>query len=184
VCELFLGMGKKGEFVGDIDLGTDNWNVAIGYSNLKILKLLVQLDDYDTLAQFGTKEMNEDIPLSDMQIKKRRVEALERLHQNLRLLIGNTLFALKSNDVVIAKQYLDRVKSIENYLSNVYDSDEDEVSYDETFEINEKLFKIILETLRNIKDNINIVLNRANLIFRQSEDIDLDKLTRDIIEGG
>ncbi len=69
-------MAKKGgsEFGGEINAGSDAWNVADGYTKLKILRQLIMLDRWDTIAQFGTEEIDEDIIYTNNQLKKRRVE--------------------------------------------------------------------------------------------------------------
>jgi len=53
-------MAKKGvsEFGGEINAGSDAWNVADGYTKLKILRQLIMLDRWDTIAQFGTEEFD------------------------------------------------------------------------------------------------------------------------------
>jgi len=65
-------MAKKGvsEFGGEINAGSDAWNVADGYTKLKILRQLIMLDRWDTIAQFGTEEIDEDVSYSDNQLKK------------------------------------------------------------------------------------------------------------------
>ena len=45
---------------GDINLGTDNWNVADGYTKIKILKQLIFLDRFDTIAQICERCNKED----------------------------------------------------------------------------------------------------------------------------
>ena len=77
-----------------INLGSDAWNVADGYTKLKILSQLIMLDRWDTISQFGTEEIDEDAPYNSNQIKKRRVEALQRFHSTIKQLLGNVLFAL------------------------------------------------------------------------------------------
>ena len=42
-------MAKQGgDFGGDVNLGTDAWNVADGYTKLKILRQLIMFDRWDT----------------------------------------------------------------------------------------------------------------------------------------
>ena len=50
--------------------------------------------------------------------------------------------------------------------------------------IDEEHFGNCLEDLRGIKEKLNVPLNRANLIFPESEEVDADELKRRIIEGG
>ncbi len=182
---LYMGFKKSGDAIGgEINLGTENWNVAKGYTHLKILQLLYDLDRFDRVAQFGTEDFDQDQMLSDNDINKRRVEGLQRFHSTLKILIGNVLFALKSSDQPTVKQMQERLKTLNEFLPKCFESVEDRVSHDINFVIDEKLFNKILEILQEIKDELNTPLNNANLIFRASEEIDLDKIMDGIVEGG
>ncbi len=178
-----FNMAKK-EVHGDVQLGTDPYNVADGYTKLKILKLLYQLDVWDTVAQFGTENIDEDIYLNVNQIKKRRVEGLERFLSITRQLIGNVYFALKKEDHEIIDSFKQRVANVQEMLPQLYKIISETKFDDEKFEINEVLFKAMLLILQEIKDEINVPLNKAGLIFRQSEEMDLDKMIGEIVDGG
>lgn len=178
-------MAKKGGDVGgDITLGTDAWNVADGYTKIKILRLLIQLDRYDTIAQFGTEEVDDDYGLNPNQINKRRCEAIERFISTLRQLLGNVYFALRKEDFKGINSDLERVKNLREFLPKLYEIKHDEVSKEEILEVNENLLAQILLILQEIKDKINVPLNKAGLIFRPTEEVDLDKIMSEIIEGG
>ncbi len=179
-----LYMPKKKGDEGEITLGTDAWNVADGYAKLKVLRQLIQLDRWEIIAQFGTEEVDEDNNFSQIQLKKRRVEALERYITTLRQLIGNTLFAIKSSDIQKMRNFLSKLELYSTYIPKLYRQMEGDNLNDDSFEINEKLFNNILKKLQNIKDEINTPLNNANLIFRASEEVDLDKIMNDIVQGG
>ena len=177
---------KKGDQLkgGDITLGSDAWNVADGFTKIKILRLLIQLDRYDTIAQFSTEEFDEDYNFDQNFINKRRCEAIERFISALRQLLGNVLFALRKEDLAGVSSDLKRVKQLQTFLPDLYSTKMDEVSKEVLFEINENLFQKILLILQEIKDKINTPLNKAGLIFRPTEEIDLDKIMGEIIDGG
>ena len=179
-------MAKKGgsEFGGEINAGSDAWNVADGYTKLKILRQLIMLDRWDTIAQFGTEEIDEDRVYDNNQLKKRRVEGLQRLHSTIKQLLGNVLFALKKSDQSTVRALVDRVKNIEEFIPKAFEEKEDLINHSVTFEINEDVFNKLIEILQDVKDQLNTPLNNAGLIFRPSEEIDLDKIMSEIIEGG
>lgn len=178
-------MVKKGVVEGgDISLGSDAWNVADGYTKIKILKLLVQLDRYDTMAQFGTEEINEEIYLHPNQINKTKCEAIERFISTLKQLLGNVYFALRKEDFKGIDSDIKRVRQLQEYLPDLYNTKVDEVSKEIIFEVDEDLFQKMLLILQEIKDKINTPLNKAGLIFRPTEEIDLDKIMHEIIDGG
>jgi len=173
-----------GDNLGEISTGTDAWNVADGYTKLKILRQLIMLDRWDTIAQFGTEEIEEDKQYDDNHLNKRRVEALQRFHSTIKQLLGNVKFAMKKADHDQVVAMINRMKIIDEFMPKMYEMKEDLVNHEEIFEINEKMFKKILEILQEVKDQLNTPLNNAGLIFRTSEEIDLDKVMNDIVEGG
>ncbi len=181
---IFIMAKTGGDFGGDVNLGTDAWNVADGYTKLKILRQLIMLDRWDTIAQFGTEEIDEDAPYTPNQIKKRRVEALQRFHSTIKQLLGNVNFAMKKSDKDLIRKLLERIKNAEEYLAQTHKEVSDPVDHDLVFEINEKLFKLILDIMQDVKDDLNTPLNNAGLIFRASEEVDLDKIMEDIVQGG
>ena len=175
---------KGGDFGGEINMGTDAWNVADGYTKLKILRQLILFDRWDTIAQFGTEELDEDNNYNLNQINKRRIEGLQRLQSTIKQLLGNVAFALKSTDTETVKVLIGRVKTTEEYIDKCYSVKNDMVSQEENFVINEKLFKMVLEILQDVKDKLNVPLNNAGLIFRQSEEVDLDQIMQSIVDSG
>ncbi len=175
---------QGGDIGGEINLGTDTWNVADGYTKLKILRQLIMLDRWETIAQFGTEEIDEDNIYNNNQIKKRRVEGLERLHSTIKQLLSNVLFSMKKDDVTKIKDLIGRVDNAGEFIPKMFDEKEDVINHEITFEINEELFKKILEILSDVKEKLNTPLNNAGLIFRPSEEVDLDKIMGNIIESG
>ena len=172
------------EFGGEINAGSDAWNVADGYTKLKILRQLIMLDRWDTIAQFGTEEIDEDISYNNNQLKKRRIEGLERMYSTIKQLLGNVLFAIKKEDQEIVKALVDRIKNIEEFIPKACEEKEDLISHSIEFKIDDNVFNKIIAILQDVKDKLNTPLNNAGLIFRPSEEIDLDKIMHEIIEGG
>lgn len=177
-------MADKSGVGGDINLGSDAWNVADGYTKLKILRQLIMLDRYDTVAQFGTEDLGDGNGFDSNMINQRRVEALQRFHSTIKQLLGNVLFAIRSGDKVTVQLLVNRIDNIAEFIPKSFKIKEDAVSHDDIFEVNEDLFKKLLEILQEVKDKINTPLNNAGLIFRPSEEVDLDKIMSEIVEGG
>jgi hypothetical protein len=169
---------------GDLSMGTDAWNVADGYTKIKILLPLISLDKLDTIAQFGTEVIGDDQFYTDNQLNKRRVEALQRFEAIIKQLLGNVKFAMKKADHPHIDRLVTRVKNTEPYLNESFKVTEDAVTHEELFKINEVLFKKILDILQSVKDELNTPLNNAGLIFRPTEEVDLDKIMSDIVESG
>jgi len=185
VCVLIIMVFKKGgENTGSKDTESENWNVAKGFVMLKILNPIYLLDKWETIAQFGTEEVDEDMNYNSNQINKRRVEALQRLHFTIKQLLGNVIFAIKIADRPKVKALLDRIQGLDEFLGKTHNASEDLVSHEEIFTINEDLFRKVLNILQEVKDQLNTPLNNAGLIFRPSEDFDMEKIMNDFIQGG
>lgn len=178
---------KEAAAVSSVDnalsLGSQAWNVADGYTKIKILRHLVQLDRYENLAMYGTEDM-EDFPYDANTISSRRQEALNRFLTTLRQLLGNVKFALKKEDRTRVDFYIERVDFVEKVLDGISYVEENMATKETFLRINEEHFGNCLKSLRSIKDEINFPINNAGLIFRGSDEIDLDKIMTDIVEGG
>jgi len=167
----------------EVSLGTEAWNVADGFTKIKILRQLILLDEYETIAQYGVSGMDEMILEKDL-IAKKREEALNRFVSTLRQLLGNVKFAIKDGDKGKIEDYIKRLNNIDKVLGGVLFVYEDFITHSRELIINEEHFNKILKILRQIKDEINIPINNAGLIFRESGEIDLDKMMQDIVQGG
>lgn len=173
------------EFIKEVSIGTtDAWNTADGYSKLKVLRHLIMLDRWETIAQFGTEEIGEELMFSENQLKKRRAEALHRFHATMKQLIGNCYFIFKKEDVEKVNNLKIRLGIVEEFIPKTYEMKEDQVAHEELFEIYELSFKKVFNNLQEIKDELNTPLNHSGLIFRQSDEMDLDKMMNEIVEGG
>lgn len=177
-----------GETSGDksISFGQEAWNIADGFTKIKLLRLLIEIDLYETFAEFGRKDLSDDNEeITTEQLNQRRVEAIHRVLFNLRQLIGNSRFAVdKKRDAEMIRILMERISTVDKYLDGISYTLYNDLTKEFTTIINEKHFKNSLDTLRQIKDELNFPLNRAGLIFKHSEEIDIDKMMDDISSGG
>lgn len=179
------GVQSFGKSSGEdvVSLGTQAWNIADGFTKIKILRLLIELDLHETISMFGKKDMDEQIPFES--IPYRRVEAFQRMIFCLRQLIGNCKFAVeKGADEKSISGMTERIDQVEEVGDGIADEFINDVTKEDELRINEKHFRACFDILRSIKDELNFPINRAGLIFRQSDEMDLDKIMNDIIEGG
>ena len=174
----------KGGSNNDISVGTEAWNVADGFTKLKILKNLVFMDRYELVALYGSEEMDYEA-ISQSELNKRRVNGLKRMSSCLRLVLGNVKFAInKKNLKEEINNYMRRWEQVNEVLNDTYYTNQNFVNRTSTLEIDEELFNYCLDILRNLKDDLNFPLNNSGLIFRENEEIDLDKIENDIVYGG
>lgn len=179
------GVTSIGNATGEnvISLGTQAWNIADGFTKIKILRLLIELDLHETIAMFGKKDMEEQFNNEDLPY--RRVEAFERMLFCLRQLIGNCRFSIeKGEDEKTISGMIERIDNVESVADGIASQFVNDVTKETELKVNEDHFRKCFDVLRSIKDELNFPINRAGLIFRQSDEMDLDKIMNDIIEGG
>jgi hypothetical protein len=169
-----------------ISIGTEAWNVADGYVKLKILKQLVMCDKLEIIALYGTEDIDDTQmnPISPELIPQRRVDAIQRLKDNIIQLIGNVKFAIRKDDDEIFEALRGRIKLVESMLDATCFVAEDQVSHTKELIINEEWFRKMLSEMQEIKESINFPINNAGLIFRKSDEMDFDELLKDVREGG
>lgn len=195
MCVLLRKMAKKRDSntkvnmkEGEISLGTKAWNQADVYTKLKIMRHLSRLDKYEMVAQFGTDDMDkldDENPISEEERKTRRIEGLQRLQAITRMLIGNVKFAIKrKKDKEKLDGFLERVNTVRDYIDGAWEYKEDNVTHENQLIIRENHFRLCLRILQEIKDELNIPINNAGLIFQITQETNLDKLQKRIEEGG
>lgn len=179
----YTSMGKaSGENV--ISLGTEAWNIADGFTKIKILKILIEIDLLETFAMFGYQSLDED-NFNPADIPRRRTEAFDRLLFSLRQLIGNCHFSIDDKrDKEVIRELQSRIDNVEAVSDGVARIVHNDLTKEEEIIIDEQHFRNCFNVLRSIKDELNFPINRAGLIFRHSDEIDLDKMMREIQEGG
>ncbi len=161
---------------------SEEWNVAKGFSQYKILKHLVDCDRYEIISRYGAYDIDDMI---DPKLKiERRIEALKRLKDILKIIIINTNFAIRKEDEETIKKYKDTLIKMDKIISSTFTIKKDSVKKINFMEINEGSFETTLKTLLEIKEGLNNPLNNANLIFRSSEEIDVDDIKSEFIMGG
>lgn len=159
------------------DIQTGNWNVAKPYTSEKILKWLVSIDDYETIATFGYSNIESDIFINNPNLQNTsRLQGLKRLIHSLISLIRNTRFALKKEShKKDFDEYRKRLKKIDSIRWKLR---KETKRGNRIIQINidEKLFEMIMDDISNIVDEINYRLNFSDLIFTHTEDYDPKKI--------
>lgn len=180
-------MGKRGPDPNSsenaLSLGTQAWNSADGYAKVKILKLLIQLDKYENIALYGSEDIDEML-LDPSFVTERRVEALSRFLTTIRQLIGNVSFAIKKDQRKKINEFLIDIEFVESRLGYVVVGEQNFVTGESFQRVNETHFNNCFKLLRRIKDEMNFPINASGLIFRENDEMDLEKIINDIVEGG
>jgi len=174
-----VGVGKSIDVGNEVEV----WNLASNFNMLKILKPMVELDKLEIISIYGKESIDDIIPYNMISLK--RIEALERFRSTLFMLINNAYFVINKE----GKEELDKYRNLLNSILPMYKllsktqklkpSDKTETTI-----IDEKIFIKIFNILVDIKKDINTIFNNVGLIFRTTEDLDIDKIFDDFVKGG
>lgn len=170
-----------------IERGTDAWNIAQGYTALKILKPLVEMDKLVKIAIYGYENIEDALMFANNpQLKvQMRIESLQRIIDVLRELFENSEFAMKKSMTLSTLTELKtRTEKVEEVMGAITKENTDMRTGQSNTEINEQHFSTCLNELRSIKQAIPKPLNENALIFPSSDEVDLEKMKSQIIEGG
>lgn len=168
---------------GVISIGSETWNIADGYTKIKILRLIIMLDLDEELAMFGRRD---DLEVIDpKQIAEKRVEAVERMIFHLKQLIGNCMFTIeKGQDEYVVNKFLHRIEQVENVIDGISQVVINDVTKEDELRINERHLRRCVATLTEIKNELNFPLDRAGIIFKKSDELNIDEIMQDVEEGG
>jgi replicative DNA helicase len=170
----------------EIESKSDSWNVADGFTKLKILKPLVEMDKLVKIAIYGSETIEEAMEVAQFPDIKTmlRIEAIYRLIDTLRETIENSRFACKKEDKAVLDRLEQQVFDVKNVLSVIASEKVDMRTDRKQVVIDEEHFSVCIEELRKIKKELPEPLNKSSLIFPSSEEINLDDIKNQIIEGG
>jgi len=165
------------------DVQSGNWNVAKPYTREKILKWLVLIDHYQTIATFGYANIESDVFIRDKNLQNiSRLYALRRLIHAIDSLIRNTKFALrKSTDKETFSGYQKRLLKIDKNLGKLR-IEKKRGNRVVELNINEKLFDLIMNELNEMMDDVNDKLNFSDMIFIHTEEYDPKKIKQSLKE--
>lgn len=169
----------------EIIANTETWNNAKGFSAYFVLFPLIECRRLIKICLFGVEEIGQDVGTNKSSLNENKINAINRLLQEL-------IQICEDNDFVFDKTT--REKYLKPLANELYEIEKviDGISYESTdqrnqtgqIEINKEHFDLCFRELRTIFSKVKTPLNMKNLIFPAGDDLDLDKLKEDIIEGG
>jgi len=162
---------------------SESWNIAQHFTGFAVAYPINELDLLEDIARFGTVVMDDDLVMSDDVIDRRRAEAVRRYWQKLKQIVYNTLFKINARDredAGIIKEWLDELPKYFDGLLTINKN----INDDDKIKVNEEFLNNLLNELVTRKQEYLKILNNAGLIFRQSTDIDLDDIQRNIFDSG
>ena len=182
-----MGFKKVGLKEGDVPSGnpdSETWNIAQYFTAFSFAFPLKELDDLEKVARTGAVQLGEDVILDDDSYAKRRVDAVKRYWIILRQIVGNALFNFKLKDLDSLNYILLQLKLIKKPIWNDLITTSSKEIDNIQMEVIEGELEKYIDILTEHKYNILPLLNKAGLIFRQSENLDIDKIQRSIFDSG
>lgn len=185
------GISKKGTKgfqsveEGSVHTGTEAWNIAQYYTGYSIALPLKDLNELEDIARFGSVRIDDEIMMSDDLVDKRRADAVKRYWQKIKQIILDTMFKVKKKDREEAEGIFNWIKDVvPKYFDKLLIAEVDEVAHDDKIKINEELLTNLLNALVERKKQYLYILDKTGLIFREIDEVDLDKLTSEFENGG
>lgn len=169
---------------------TGKWNTSKQYSELMIMKLLYECNEYQKIAYHGSSEIIDDLVATQDQKVTARLYGIERYITTLRMLISNSLGQVK----VPNQDKLNHLKLKLNLLLSFTPSlkiQKNNQSMNGNFnwvEINEVAFTYALNEIVKINEIVSQVLTEEDLVYYNVEEFDEDRakeeFTKKFIEEG
>ena len=169
---------------GGVHTGTEAWNIAQYFTGYSIALPLKDLNDLEDIARFGSVRLDDDLMMGDDQLDKRRADAVKRYWQKLRQIVADSLFKVKVADREKAQEIHEWLKDIPQYFEGLLSINTDGITHEDKIKVNEEFLKLLIDQLVEKKQEYLYILDRAGLIFREVDDVDLDKLTSEFVHGG
>lgn len=160
---------------GDIEeiKESGKWNIAKEYSEKKLLYYLLKIDEYQTTAEMGGKDLNEEFfsIINGFPIEQIRIKSLKWLIISLQVLVSNTKLAIspKAHKVRL-KEIEKKLKKIKGSLVYTYKKNYNNINKTQKIIINEGVFNNFLEELVIIKEEVQEIINKNNLIYINVEE--------------
>ncbi len=169
---------------GGVHTGTEAWNIAQYFTGYSIAIPLRDLNDLEDIARFGAVGIDDDLGMDDDQYAKRRADAVKRYWQKLRQIVADTQFKVKTGDRTNAKQIHEWLKKVPKFFDGLLYLQSNNVSHSQSIKVNEDFLTALLDKLIEKKQNYLGILDHAGLIFREVDEVDLDKMSSEFVHGG
>lgn len=163
---------------------SEAWNVAKGFSNFHVLVPLIECRKLVKVCLFGVEEIGQEYEYSNSVLNQNKINALNRLLQELKQICDDNCFIMDKQTIPLIERLKTRLAMIEKYVGDVGRKNVDERQNLVEIELNEELYNLCLNELRDILSEVKKPLNLKNLIFGASSDYDIEKIKKEIIEGG
>lgn len=158
------------------------WNTAKIYSISHVAEPLVKCRKLINICLFGVEEIGQEAGIPSSVINQNKILAIERLLHELIILVDTNINFMKKKEYVKLQGLRNRLTKIENVIDGVSYITTDQRNGESEVNLCKEHFNNCLRELREIY--AKTIQNLADLIFPSGDDLDLEKIKQDIIEGG
>jgi hypothetical protein len=163
---------------------TEKWNTAKTYSALMIMKNLYSCDVLIMTAKYGSEIINDSLSMHPQDKVYSRLEAIERYVDTIDLIFKNTVKFLKKKDEAIFIRLRKTLYAVREVLPAIKETQYNMGINQTNIILNEEHFNVCLDIIKNINEEMIEPLNNAGLIFKETDEMDIEDIKRQIIEGG
>jgi DNA-directed RNA polymerase subunit F len=160
--------------------GSEVWNASEGISKMLILKILIEINLYEVMAKFGKQDLEQELDMRT--ITQNRIDGFDRLIFAERQIIQNCMFQIDREDRDRTQRLVDRLNLVEGVANGIVSEMINDVTKETELRINEPHFRKCLDVLSNIKEELHFILNKSGLIFRKSDETNLDDFMKSVYE--
>ena len=158
------------------------WNTAKIYSVSHVAEPLVRCKKLITVCLFGVEEIGDEYNVPINIINQNKIQAMNRLLQELKELISTNIGFMKEKNRIKLREAQNRLIKVEEVIDGIDSVSVDQRKSETKITLNTQHFNNCLKELRMI--NSLVINNLSDLIFPSGDELNLDKIKRDIIEGG
>ena len=167
-----------------IPMESETWNNARGFSTYHVLFPLIEARKLVKLCLFGVEEPGQEVGVPKTILNLNKINAINRLLQELQQIVQDNDFVMDKQTKELMDGLQERLDSVEQVIDGISRETTDSRNGHSETVLNEEHYKNCLKELRLILSEIKKPLNMKNLIFPASDELDLDKLKEEIVQGG
>jgi len=163
---------------------TDPFFIAKEFSWTHFLRPLIECRRMIKIAKYGYEDISEKYQLSEQQIVINKIEALNRLIDELELLCRDCEFKMSKDNWKVVEGLLERIESVKKVIDAISYGTTDQRTQHSQVQINFEHFNNCLFELIDIDAKIKIPLNNEYIIYPKGDSFDFEDWSKDFVEGG
>jgi len=161
---------------------SEPWNLAKVYSQTHIQEPLDECQQLLKICLFGTLEFGMCNKISSNEVNENKVEALNRLLQNLKTIIDNSNFMVDKKEKEVQNTIEKKLNEVEAVIDSVSREGVNSLNKQRIIELNYEHYNNCLRVLRQCLREIKVSVKRFLTI--STDELDIEKIKQDIIDGG